>query len=100
MGRLTHVALFTWKPGVTDVQRRALHEGLATLPGLISDIRSYRFGADAGLASGNDEFAVVADFDDVDAYRRYATDPRHLDLIERLIKPILRTRHAVQFECP
>jgi len=93
---VTHVALFTWKPGTTDDQVRALHEALATLPGLIPEIRSYRTGADAGLSVGNDRYAVVAEFDDVEAYQRYAADPRHRDMIERLVKPLLGTRHAVQ----
>lgn len=97
MGRLTHVAIFTWAPDATDARRAELCDGLAALPGLIPEIRSYRFGPDAGLVAGNDEFAVVADFDDVDGYRSYAADPHHVDIIERLLKPIVRTRHAVQF---
>jgi len=97
MGRLTHVAIFTWKPETTEAQRAALCDGLAALPGLIPAIRSYRFGADAGLVVGNDQFAVVADFDDAEAYWRYAADPRHVDVVERLLKPMLRTRHAIQF---
>lgn len=97
MGRFTHVATFTWKPGVTDAQRTALSDGLAALPGLIPAIRAYRFGPDAGLVPGNDEFAVVVELDDADAYRSYAADPHHVDLIDRLLKPIVQTRHAVQF---
>ena len=97
MGELTHVAIFTWGPDATDARRAELCDALATLPGLIPEIRLYRFGPDAGLVAGNDEFAVVAGFDDVDGYRSYAVDPHHVDVIERLLKPIVRTRHAVQF---
>lgn len=96
MGGVTHVALFTWKPGTSDESVRNLHDALAELPGLIPDIRSFRFGADAGVSVGNDRYAVVAEFDDLDAYRRYAADPRHRDVIDRLVKPLLGTRHAVQ----
>jgi stress responsive alpha/beta barrel protein len=96
VGGVTHVALFTWKPGTSDEQVRQLSDALALLPGQIDDIRSYRLGPDAGIAVGNDRFAVVAEFDDLDAYKRYASDPRHRDVIERLLKPILGTRHAVQ----
>lgn len=98
MGRVTHVALFTWKPGTTDQQVDEVAEALRALPGLIADIRAFRFGIDAGVSAGNDRFAVVAEFDDLEAYRRYAEDPRHLEVVERLVKPILGTRHAVQFE--
>lgn len=95
--RLTHVAIFTWSAEATDARRAELCDGLAALPGLIPEIRSYRFGADAGLVPGNDEFAVVAGFDDAEGYRSYASDPHHVDVLERLLKPIVRTRHAVQF---
>jgi len=97
---VTHVALFTWKPGTSDEQVQELTVALAALPGQIADIRSFRLGADAGVAVGNDRFAVVAEFDDLDAYKRYASDPRHRDIIDRLLKPILGTRHAVQLVTP
>lgn len=97
MGRLTHVALFTWKPGTTEAQIAELCEGLAALPGLIPAIRAYRFGRDAGLAEGNVDFAVVAEFDSVEGYRAYAAHPTHLDVIERLLKPIRERRAALQF---
>ncbi len=100
MGRVTHVAVFTWRPGTSDEQVRALTEALVALPGQIEEIRSFRVGPDAGVAVGNDRFAVVAEFDDIDAYKRYASDPRHRQVVERLLKPLLGTRHAVQLEAP
>jgi len=100
MGGVTHVALFTWKPGTTDEQIQALTDALSALPGLIADIRSYRLGSDAGVVEGNDSFAMVAEFDDLDAYERYAADPRHRQVIEQVLRPILATRHAVQLVEP
>jgi hypothetical protein len=97
---VTHVALFTWKPGTSDAQVEELRVALAALPGQIEEIRSYRLGADAGVSVGNDRFGVIAEFDDLDAYTRYASDARHRDVIDRLLKPILATRHAVQLVEP
>jgi heme-degrading monooxygenase HmoA len=93
---VTHVALFTWKPGTSDEQVDELAQALTALPGLVPEIRSFKVGPDAGVTEGNDRFAVVAEFDDLDAFRRYASDPHHRDVIERLLMPILATRHAVQ----
>ena len=96
---LRHVVLFSWKSDVSDVELRAFAEGLAALPGKIPEIRSYRFGPDVGLAGGgNDDFALVADFADAEAYRRYAEHPAHRHLIAELLWPILGGRHAVQYE--
>ncbi len=95
---LTHVALFTWKPGTTDQQIADLSAGLAALPGLIPGIKGYRFGPDAGVAQGNVDFGVVADFDSADGYRAYAAHPAHREVIERLIQPIRDRRTGLQFE--
>ncbi len=94
---LRHVVLFTWKPGAPKVQIEAFADGLAALPERVPEIRAFRFGPDARLGGGNEDFALVADFDDVEAYRRYAEHPAHRHLIATLLVPLLGTRHAVQF---
>jgi hypothetical protein len=98
VGGLTHVALFTWKAETSEQDLEAMRAGLATLPGLIPEIRGFRFGPDAGLNAGNAQFGIVADFDDVDAYWIYANHPAHLDVIARLVRPITEHRTAVQME--
>ncbi len=98
MGRVTHVALFTWKPGTSDQQVQEVTDALSALPARIPEIRSFRVGPDAGISVGNDRYAVVADFDDLESYKRYASDPGHREVIDRLIKPILGSRHAVQLD--
>ena len=95
---LRHVALYSWKPDASEAAVRAFADGLAVMPARIPEIRSYRFGPDARLGGGNDDFALVADFDDADAYRRYAEHPAHRHLIAELVVPILAGRHAVQYE--
>ena len=94
---LRHVVLFTWKSDVVDVSVRAFAEGLADLPQQIPEILAYRFGPDMGLGGGSDDFALVADFADVEAYRRYAEHPAHRHLIAERLLPILGGRHAVQY---
>jgi hypothetical protein len=42
----------------------------------------------------------VADFEDADAYRAYASDARHLQVIRELIEPWSAERRAVQFQLP
>lgn len=97
---LVHVSLLKWAEGATPEQRAAVEAGLARLPAQIPEIRSYRFGADAGLSPANHDLAIVAGFDDAEGYRRYAEHPAHRELIARLVRPILAGRAAVQFEPP
>ena len=90
--------MFSWKPEATDVQRQAVPEQLAGLPAKIPEMRSYKFGPDVGINEGNADFAVVADFEDVDGYLVYRDHPEHRAIIDTYIAPIVATRTAVQFE--
>ena len=94
---LRHVVVLRWKPGTTAAQLVALERALATLPAQIPEIRTYRFGADAALTSGNFDFAIVADFDDEAAFRAYVSHPAHQRFIAEHTRPLTAERAAVQF---
>lgn len=82
----------------TEAERSAIIEALRELPSRIPAIRDYRCGFDKGLAEGNVELGVTADFDDEAGYLQYATHPAHLEVIAELIKPVLAARTAAQIE--
>lgn len=90
--------VFRWSDGVSDEAKNAVSTGLAALPGQIAAIRAYRFGPDAGLADGNWDFAVTADFLDEARYLEYRDHPAHRAVIVELIAPIAAERVAVQVE--
>ena len=79
-------------PAFADVPSAELRK----LPGAIPQLRSYTVGPDAGINQGNHDYAVVADFDNVDDYLVYRDHPQHQEVIAKHIKPILATRAAVQ----
>jgi hypothetical protein len=95
---LRHVVMFRWKPETKPAQLESLERALARLPSLCPTIRRYRFGRDAGLADGNFDFAVVADFDDAAGWRDYRVNADHQQLIAEHIAPITDSRAALQFE--
>jgi hypothetical protein len=95
---LRHIAMFRFQPGTTDDQVRQLADGLRELPAQIPEIRAYEVGPDAGLRDGNHEFAIVADFDDVESWRRYVDHPVHQQVIADRITPIVAERVAIQYE--
>jgi hypothetical protein len=75
-----------------------VESGLAELPGVIPELRDYKFGADVNVSEGNYDLAVVADFDDVDGYLVYRDHPVHVAVIKDRIRPILADRAAVQHD--
>lgn len=97
---IRHVVVFEWKEDTSADQIDAVIRALAGLPAVIPQIVEYRFGTDLGLADGNAQFAVVADFDDQDGYEAYRDDPTHRSIIAEVIAPIISTRSAVQHEIP
>lgn len=91
---LRHVVLLRFTdPGVADEVVGALRE----LPARVPSIRSYEVTTDAGLAEGNAHVCVTADFDDADGHAAYTAHPDHVAVIDRLIRPNLESRSAVQF---
>lgn len=97
MSGIRHVVTFVFKDGTTAEQITAVTRGLDALPGLISEIREYHVGPDAGINDGNHQYAVVADFDTVEDYLVYRDHPAHGAVIAERIRPILEARAAVQY---
>ena len=95
-----HVVLFRWREDITPEAVAAVESGLAALPAAIPEIRSYHFGADAGLGTGTWHFAVVAEFDSAEGWAVYRDHPQHQAFIAECISPWAAERAAVQFEIP
>lgn len=91
-----HVVMFRWNDAADDAGRRAVSDALALLPAQIPEILRYRFGPDVGLADGNWDFAVVADFADQAGYEVYRDHPVHQAVITDRIRPLVAQRAAVQ----
>ncbi len=97
---LRHVVCLTWSDAATPAAVDAVIAGLTELPGVIPEIRAYTVASDVGLAAGNADLAIVADFDDAAGWRRYLDHPAHLAVLQERIRPILAQRAAVQCEVP
>ena len=79
-----------------DTDLDGLVASLRRLPELIDDIRSYEVLADAGLAEGNAQVAVIGTFEDEAGWRAYLDHPDHQAVVQEQIRPHLVSRAAVQ----
>ena len=95
---IRHVVLFAWIPEATDKQKDQAAEELRALPPLMTGLRSFHVGPDAGIVAGTFDFALVADFEDTESYLAYRNHPAHRAVVEQVINPIAKERVAVQYE--
>jgi len=95
---IRHIALFKLKEDAPASASKSLEEGLFLLAQTIPQISSYEYGADLGLRQGNFDFAVVADFEDAEAFEAYVQHPDHQEFLKARLTPVLADRVSVQFE--
>jgi Stress responsive A/B Barrel Domain len=95
---IRHVVVFTWSPEADAQRREASVQALRRLRQDVGGMDSFVVAEDAGLADGNGDVVLIADFADVEAFYRYAQDPVHLAVIAEHVRPWLAARSAVQYQ--
>ncbi|MCB0969090.1 MAG: Dabb family protein [Ilumatobacter sp.] len=93
-----HVVMFQFAEHVDAEHIERLRNGFDALPAQIEEIRSYVHGSDVNISEGNYDYVVVADFDNVHGFIAYRDHPKHVLLIEELIKGHVANRAAVQYQ--
>ena len=78
-----HVVMFRLVDGVSAAAREEILQGLAGLAREVPEIQGFAFGPDAGLAAGNFDIAVIAEFANEAAYARYAAHPAHIEFVSK-----------------
>ena len=90
--------MFRWTEDTTQGQKQRAAAEVSRLPSLVPSLRAFHAGADLGVNQGNFDFAVAADFDDIDGYLAYRDHPEHRAIVSQFIQPIAAQRAAVQYE--
>ncbi len=93
-----HVVMFKWNDDVDDVQVGEIGRALDALVATIPEVGEYRHGPDVGLADGNYDYVIVAEFASVDDFVVYRDHPDHRRLIADLIVDRVSARAAVQYD--
>lgn len=93
---LRHTVLFRWAPEVTERKVTELAGRLEKLPEQIDVLRSYAFGPDLGISTGNYDFAIVAEFASEEDFITYRDHPEHQAVVT-MLREMAADRAAVQF---
>lgn len=80
---IRHVVLFTWKPGIDPSVIEEVNAGFARMLETIPHVTAMAWGPDLGLADGNYDFAMTADFTSVDEWKAYQVHPEHVGFFQR-----------------
>ena len=95
---IRHIVLVKLKEGVQPEQLDEIETALSNWRS--PDRRGFTFARDLGLRQDNMTFAVIAEFEDTEAYDRYDTDIEHNRIRAELIGPIAVSSSRLQFEVP
>ena len=82
---IRHVVLFDFIPGADEAAVRQIIDQLNDLPGVIDEIRQWSIREDLGKRDHSSRFALIADFDTMDAMNGYLTHPAHVRVVEQAI---------------
>jgi hypothetical protein len=93
---LTHVVFMQFKPDVDAKTIDALEKQLDQLPNRIIEIQTYEFGRDVLRTERSYDFALVANFANAEALKRYQQHPDHLAVVEQ-IKAMVQDIRTVDF---
>jgi hypothetical protein len=85
---IRHIVLFRWTDATTSDDVDRIHAALASLPPVIDTVRAYQHGRDLGVGTGVWDYGISADFDDLDGWHAYDTDPRHLEVRSTMVAHI------------
>lgn len=94
---ITHLVFMKFKPDTDEKDIRAMENGLAGLPGIIPEIRSYDFGRDVLRTDRSYDFGLVSAFEDVAALKRYQVHPEHQKVVQ-ICRRICESILAVDYE--
>ena len=94
---LKHVVLMKFKPGAGEERIGELEKGLAGLPGAIAEVKSFEFGRDAFHSARSYDLALVADFEDLEAMKRYQVHPSHQAVV-KIVLEVTESVVVVDFE--
>jgi hypothetical protein len=94
---LNHLVILTLSASATAEDRAAIADGLGALPEQIPGLTSIEVHQDLGLADDAADLAFSMAFEDEESWRGYSTHPAHVDLVTRLIKPVVTAKVALQY---
>lgn len=99
---IRHIHFNRWKPGTPSEAIDKVFEALSDFPERFPEIRKMELHRDAGLGQTggrlkNMDFAIIIDFEDEPALRRYMGREHHHHVVETYVAPYREESARIQF---
>ena len=95
---LRHIVLVTFKPEATPDQIAAWHAAVTEMCETSDEVLAFTLGRNIGSGPNHHDAALVADFEDLDAFRRYIASDAHKAYVETHARPVTAKLAAIQHE--
>jgi hypothetical protein len=95
---LRHIVLVTFKPTATDEQLDAWRTAVIEMCETNPEVLSFTLGSNIGSGPNHHDSALVADFQDIAAFRRYISGPAHEAYVENHARQVVDKIAAIQHE--
>ena len=95
---LRHIVLVSFKSEASEDQIAAWREAVTDLCKTSAEILSFSLGENVGRGPNHHDAALVADFEDIGAFRRYVGSDAHTAYVEHHARPVVDKLAAIQHE--
>lgn len=83
-----HIVIVKWKAEATEAERQAMRDAVEQLPSQVPEIIAACVGLDVGRGVNNYDMAIVFDFEDRDAFKRYIASAAHQAYVQGPAKAV------------
>lgn len=95
---LRHIVLVTFKSDASEDQIAAWREAVTDMCTNSDDVVSFSLGMNIGSGPNHHDAALVADFEDIEVFRRYVGSALHKAYVENHARHITEKLAAIQHE--
>lgn len=95
---LRHIVLVSFKSEASDDQIAAWREAVTDMCKTSAEVLSFSVGKNIGRGPNHHDAALVADFEDIDAFRCYVGGDAHKAYVENHARHVVDKLAAIQHE--
>lgn len=95
---LRHIVLVSFKSDATEDQLAAWRAAVTDMCDTSPEVLAFSLGKNIGTGPNHHDAALVADFEDIDAFRRYVGSEAHKSYVEDHARHVTEKLAAIQHE--